>query len=161
MKNSVLYKLKAFFGKALIVLFETLIEFVDGKVVYGDPYKIENLEPLESHYVEILKELQQVLKNREIPGIDEFFSEQRTLASNRSWKSFPLFVYGIELKDNTILCPKTKDLLLKVKGFSSAMFSILSAEQSIPPHRGIYKGVFRVHLGLVIPHEAEGDCYIM
>lgn len=141
MKNSFFYKVKFVLGKALVRLYGMLIDAIDGKVVYGNPYQTPGLESLENNYELIREELERVLTEREIPGIEEFFIEQQNLAGNRSWKSFPLFIFGNEFVDNTQLCPQTAELLLNVQGFCSAMFSVLSAGQQIPAHKGIFKGV--------------------
>lgn len=58
------------------------------------------------------------------------------------------------------LFPKTEALLKKVPGCTLAMFSLLYPGQYLPPHRGIYKGVLRYHLSLIIPKEYE-KCYLI
>jgi len=160
MKNNLFYKTIFLTGKATIRTFGHLIDLIDGKIVFSEPDSIGGLKTLEDNYLHILTELEGVMKNREIPGIDEFFVEQGLLAENRSWKSFPLFIYGTEFLNNTALCPKTRELLLGVDGFSSAMFSVLTAGKRIPEHKGIYKGVLRAHLGLIVPPKANGECFI-
>jgi ornithine lipid ester-linked acyl 2-hydroxylase len=40
-------------------------------------------------------------------------------------------------------------------GMKTAFFSILAPGKHLPPHRGPYKGVLRLHLGLLIPEPAE------
>lgn len=39
----------------------------------------------------------------------------------------------------------------------TAFFSILSPHKHIPAHKGLYKGIIRSHLGLLIPGQ-PGDC---
>jgi beta-hydroxylase len=41
----------------------------------------------------------------------------------------------------------------------TAMFSILAPRKHIPEHRGMYKGMLRYHLGLIIPGP-DGACRI-
>jgi ornithine lipid ester-linked acyl 2-hydroxylase len=159
-KESVFYKFIVVISKKVISFFEFLIEFFDGKIVFDNPYRINGVENLEKNAEKILNEYVSICNQREIPGIDEFFIEQKILANNKSWKSFPLYVYGNEFEDNTNLCPATKDALLKIHGFKTAMFSILSAGQKIPPHRGPFKGLLRIHLGLIIPENSQEKCYI-
>lgn len=159
-KQSAIYKIIVFLGKRIIYLFEFFIELISGRIIFGNPYDLKGVKNLEYNAEEILKEYLEINNIREIPGIDEFFEEQKQLAQNRSWKSFPLFVYGNEFENNTKLCPKTKQALLKIEGFKSAMFSILSAGKEIPPHRDPYKGVLRLHLGLIIPKNSSENCYI-
>jgi beta-hydroxylase len=40
-------------------------------------------------------------------------------------------------------------------GMKTAFFSILAPGKHLPPHRGPWKGVLRLHLGLLIPEPAE------
>jgi beta-hydroxylase len=159
-KNNWLYKVIVYLGKKVISLFEHAIETFSGRIVYSSPYKINGVKEPEKNVETILKEYVQIQKNRVIPGIDEFFKEQGQLASDGSWKSFPLFIYGNEFLDNTDLCPQTRKLLVNIKGFKSAMFSVLSANKKIPPHRGPFKGLLRIHLGLIVPKDAEKNCFI-
>ena len=57
------------------------------------------------------------------------------------------------------MVPKTTNLIKKMPSVTLAMFSILDPGKKIPPHIGFFKGVFRYHLGLIIPD--EGECYII
>ncbi len=159
-KEGLRYKFIEYIGKKVVFLFGILIELLTGKIVFANPSKYEGMKELELNHEEILIELKIILGSKVIPGIDDFFTEQKKIASQNSWKSYPLFIYGHEFTDNTLLCPKTRELLLNVKGMSSAMFSILSANKTIPPHDGPYKGVLRAHLGLIIPENSGKQCYI-
>ena len=40
-------------------------------------------------------------------------------------------------------------------GLRTAFFSILAHGKHIPPHRGAYNGVLRLHLGLKVPHSVS------
>ena len=159
MKSSFIYKVKEYSGKAIISIFGLLIDKISGKIIYGDPYNIKGIKELEKEYKSILEELNELIIKREIPGIEEYFKEQNKLTDNKKWKSFPLFLYGYEFIDNSSVCPNTTMLLRNVEGMCLGMFSILTAGNQIPPHKGPYKGVLRCHLGLVIPPDKE-NCYI-
>lgn len=74
------------------------------------------------------------------------------------WDMLMLRCYNIDT-NKMRLFPKTKALLQRVPGCSVAMFSILKPGQSLPPHKGIYKGVLRYHLSLIIPKDYE-KCYL-
>ena len=158
-KNSIFYFLKKELGKGAIKCFGYLIELFNGKIIFASTEKIKGVKELEENYKLILEEYNAICKKREIPGIEEFFVEQKTIAQERSWRSFPLLFLGHEYLDNTQLCPITRNLLTNIDGMCSAMFSILSAGQEIPPHCGYYKGILRLHLGLIIPGNEE-NCYI-
>jgi aspartyl/asparaginyl beta-hydroxylase (cupin superfamily) len=50
-------------------------------------------------------------------------------------------------------------ILNRIPNMKSAMFSILAPKKHIPPHRGMWKGMLRYHLGLIIPGP-KGSCRI-
>ena len=50
-------------------------------------------------------------------------------------------------------------MVIKGRNRDTAWFSILAPGKHIPPHRGLYAGVLRYHLGLVIP-EPKQQCRI-
>ena len=54
-------------------------------------------------------------------------------------------------EENCARCPETVRVLKSIPGMKSAMFSILAPRKHIPEHRGMYKGVLRYHLGLIVP----------
>ena len=81
----------------------------------------------------------------------------------------------MDCSDNAARCPETMKALGKIPGLSTAFFSILSPGKHIPPHRGAYNGVLRLHLALQVPeprdlvririarqicHWEEGKCLI-
>jgi aspartyl/asparaginyl beta-hydroxylase (cupin superfamily) len=71
------------------------------------------------------------------------------------WKSFFFYAYGMKAVGNCRRCPQTTKLLQQIPGMKTAFFSILAPGKHLPPHYGPYKGVLRLHLGLLIPEPAE------
>lgn len=56
------------------------------------------------------------------------------------------------------LCPKSSAIIESLPDVKIAMFSVLKPGAKILPHRGLYKGCLRYHLGLVTPN--SNDCFI-
>ena len=52
-------------------------------------------------------------------------------------------------------CPKTWSICQKIPGLITVMFSIFEPGKHLPPHRGPYNGVLRLHLGLIVPEPRE------
>jgi ornithine lipid ester-linked acyl 2-hydroxylase len=77
-----------------------------------------------------------------------------TLTQGDDWKTFFFYAYGLKMVGNCRRCPETTRLLQKMPGMKTAFFSILAPGMHLPPHR-LYKGVLRLHLGLIIPEPAE------
>ena len=77
------------------------------------------------------------------------------ISQDADWKIFPLIAYGIRSQPNIDLCPQTWRVVQGIPGLTTAMFSILEPGKRLPPHRGPYNGVLRLHLGLLVPEPRE------
>lgn len=76
---------------------------------------------------------------------------------NKDWKTVFLRSFGVDL--NIInLFPETMRLINSCP-CTTAFFSVLEPGARLPPHEGMYKGVIRYHLGLIIPDDWE-QCFI-
>ncbi len=64
-------------------------------------------------------------------------------------------MYGNPVPENCVRCPNTNRLLKSIPGMKTAMFSILAPDTHIREHFGLYKGVLRYHLGLIVPQPAS------
>ncbi len=133
--------------------------------VHGNPpvYPTELFpwaQQLEENWLPIRKELDQILQRKdELPAFHEITPEVRTITQDKQWKTFLFCGYGRWSEANTRACPETARLLRQIPGIKTAFFSILEPGKYIPPHRGPYNGVLRLHLGLIVP-EAKTSCWI-
>lgn len=104
----------------------------------------------------VRKELEQVMVRKgELPNVQDIAADAVSLSRDANWKVFPLTAYGIRSQPNIELCPETWRLVQRIPGLRTAMFSILEPGTRLPPHRGPYNGVLRLHLGLLVPEPAE------
>lgn len=92
-----------------------------------------------------------LLRRAELPSISDISPDASTISTDRGWKTFILCGYGFRSSRNIALCPETWRALLSVPGLTTAMFSIFEPGKRLPPHRGPYNGVLRLHLGLLVP----------
>lgn len=123
-----------------------------GSDTFIDPSEYPWTRELEENWTDIREELDKVLAFRnDLPNFQDISEDQKSITTDNKWKTFFLFGYGFEAKKNTKMCPKTKELLKKIPGMKTAMFSILDGGKHIPHHRGPFKGVLRYHMGLVVP----------
>lgn len=107
----------------------------------------------------IRDELDRVLARKaDLPNVQDITADASAISHDVGWKIFPLTAYGIRSQPNIDLCPQTWRVVQGIPGLRTAMFSILDPGQRIPPHRGPYNGVLRLHLGLLVPepHERVG-----
>lgn len=110
---------------------------------------------LRKNYRAVLKEAQQVM-GRSVQ-FDTFYESQNYLNKDKKWKTFVLKSFNNDLLENQKLCPLTTGLISRDRRIVSAMFSVLEPGKYIPPHQGVYRGIYKYHLGLDIP---LGDCWI-
>ena len=91
----------------------------------------------------------------ELPAFHELATDVATITRDPGWKSFILAAYGFRSRNNIGLCPQTWRICQNIPGLISVMFSILEPGKYLPPHRGPYNGVLRLHLGLIVPEPRE------
>jgi ornithine lipid ester-linked acyl 2-hydroxylase len=124
---------------------------------FGNPCVYENklfpwVADIERNWKIIRSELDRVLVRREeLPNIQEISVDAKAITADAGWKIFLLMAYGIKSEANIALCPETWRIVQKLPGLKTAMFSVLQPGKRLPPHRGPYNGVLRLHLGLLVP----------
>jgi beta-hydroxylase len=69
----------------------------------------------------------------------------------QDWKTFFLYGYGRKVARNCDRCPATTAAIETVPGMRTAFFSVLPPRTRLPPHVGVYRGILRYHLGLIVP----------
>jgi beta-hydroxylase len=125
-----------------------------------DPAQFEWVPALQAHCAQITEEYRRIVDSPEpIPPFHEISPEQRPITSDGLWRTFVLYAYGVEAKRNCALCPRTAAAVRAIPGMQTAMFSILAPGKQVPPHRGPYKGLLRVHLALEVPGDGSA-CWI-
>jgi beta-hydroxylase len=111
---------------------------------------------VEHEWRAIRAELDRVLVRKDdLPGFHEISSDVATISQDSGWKTFLLAGYGFRSHANIALCPETWRVCQKIPGLITVMFSILEPGKHLPPHRGPYNGVLRLHLGLIVPEPHE------
>ena len=111
---------------------------------------------IEQEWRAIHSELEQVLTRQDdLPGFHEISSDVATISQDRGWKSFLLSGYGFRSEANIARCPETWRICQKIPGLITVMFSIFEPGKHLPPHRGPYNGVLRLHLGLIVPEPRD------
>jgi len=151
---------KTFQHGVLRRMVEGIMFFRDGDKTFFEPEAFPWVPAVEAEWSKVRKELEAVLSRREdIPNFQDISEDQKVLTQGEQCKTFWLYAYGEKAEENCARCPETVRVLQKIPGMKSAMFSILAPRKHIPEHRGMYKGVLRYHLGLIVPGP-EGSCRI-
>jgi beta-hydroxylase len=111
---------------------------------------------IEAEWKAIRAELDRVLvRQADLPGFHEIASDVATISQDGGWKTFLLAGYGFKSDANIRLCPNTWRVCQKIPGLITVMYSILEPGKHLPPHRGPYNGVLRLHLGLIVPEPRD------
>lgn len=131
-----------------------------GASPFFEPEMFPWLPAFQGRWQEILAEAGDVLAERErLPAFQDISREVGYITHDRRWKTFMLAGYGLRSQRNLDRCPATASALALVPGLKTAFFSILEPGKRLPPHRGPYNGVLRLHLGLIVPEPSE-RCWI-
>jgi beta-hydroxylase len=111
---------------------------------------------IERDWRAIRAELDRVLTRKDdLPGFHELSTDVAVISQDRGWKTFFLRSYGFRSANNIKPCPETWRVCQNIPGLITVMFSILEPGKHLPPHRGPYNGVLRLHLGLIVPEPRE------
>lgn len=113
-------------------------------------------QAIERDWRAIRAELDRVLARKDdLPGFHELSTDVAVISQDRGWKTFFLCGYGFRSANNIKLCPHTWAACQNIPGLITVMFSILEPGKHLPPHRGPYNGVLRLHLGLIVPEPRQ------
>lgn len=144
--GNVLWKLEGYIGRASLI----------GDTPFFKREEFPWADDLEKNWKIIRKELDKVLEHQQtIPNFQDISKDQVVITNDDRWKTFFLYGMGYKAEDNCALCPETTRLVEKIPNMTTAFFSILSPRKHIPPHRGLFKGFVRYHLGIKIPRPSS------
>jgi beta-hydroxylase len=111
---------------------------------------------LEDNWHVIRRELDAVMPSRSnLPSMQELSPIQYGIVKEDVWKVFVFRAFGTRSEENCHLCPETSRLLDSVPELETAFFSVLSPGAHLKAHHGLYKGLIRTHLGLMVPEPRE------
>jgi len=113
---------------------------------------------LKANHAVFLEEYQRYALQREVHNLKDFYKVKTDLKNDDNWKALPIVLFGYSLKENASQFQGTVHALEQMPGCCGIMFSVLLPGKHIPPHQGIYKGVYRCLYTLQV--EKGGDCWI-
>ncbi|WP_156434394.1 aspartyl/asparaginyl beta-hydroxylase domain-containing protein [Mycobacterium sp. IS-1590] len=148
-------------GRLAMAFFSALYRLYTRCSIFGDRefFDVRDfpwVEAVEADWHKVRAELDALLPYAaHMPNFQDISKDQKALSQDDGWKTFFFYAYGIKAKPNCQRCPETATLLKKIPGMKTAFFSILAPGKELPPHRGPYKGVLRLHLALRVPEPAE------
>jgi len=123
-----------------------------------DPKDFSWSQNFRDSWKDILLEYQNYVKKYVVPYHYQLNTYVSDCDVDRGWKTLYLRAYN----QNTQLVrffPKTM-CLINNSPCTLAFFSILEPRTRLMPHKGIYKGIIRYHLGLIVPRDSD-SCFIV
>jgi ornithine lipid ester-linked acyl 2-hydroxylase len=105
----------------------------------------------------ILAEYENYTKTYMIPKYKDINVETSSCDINGGWKTLFLKIYGVSTTITKMFPVTTK--LIEECPCTLAFFSVFEPNTKLVRHRGVYKGVIRYHLPLIIPDEWD-KCFI-
>jgi len=149
-------------GARILMIIIAFVERLNVKLSkVGNPCVYDNavfpwVTEIEREWRAVRAELDILLARKdELPGFHEIVTDVAAINQDRGWRTFVLTGYGLRSVRNIHQCPQTWRVVQKIPGLVTAVFSILEPGKHLPPHRGPYNGVLRLHLGLVVPESSE------
>jgi ornithine lipid ester-linked acyl 2-hydroxylase len=152
-ENSLAYKVMAPVVPRLLKKFENAITLVSDNRTFFRLADFQWTKEVEREFPVIRQELQTLLTQQRtmIPELKDL-AESQSMIAQGEWRSFMFYVSGHKVEANCALCPETARIVKQIiPGMSSALFSVLAPGARITPHRGLFKGLLRYHLGLIVP----------
>ncbi len=114
------------------------------------------LTEIKTHWREIQAEARVALADLDaIPPLAEISPDHRRIAPAGRWRSLFLHGYGYKVDENCRKCPRTAELVAKVPGLNTALFSVLVPGTHIPPHTGVTRAIVVCHIGIMITRDRE------
>jgi len=89
-----------------------------------------------------------------VPSLNAVLAGDQPLAGD-GWRLLALRYWSFDVAENCRQCPRTWELVRDVPGMTMAAFSVLEGGERIPTHRGVYPGLLRCHVPLMVPVPAE------
>ena len=126
-----------------------------GRGEFFEPDAFSFVATLEHNWTLIRGEVAGLMMRKDLAAFQEASADALTVAQDRGWRTAPLLTYGFRSEALIAQCPETWRLLQDVPGLVGATFSVLEPGRFLPPHRGPYNGLLRLHLGLIVPDAPE------
>jgi beta-hydroxylase len=158
MASDIIKNLVKFPGIAVLRTFDFLVQtFALNKEVLPEQ-QFPFAKILANNRLAFLQEYERLRSESEIHSVKDFYKVDTDLQYDNNWKAVPIILFNYAFKESVRRCPETFRVISQRPGCCGAMFSVLAPGKHIPPHRGIYKGVWRCLLTLKV--EPGADCWI-
>lgn len=127
-----------------------------GNARVTDPALFSWIHDIEQAVPEIRRELDRILSHeRAIPPFRDFAPGHERIVEAADWRSFFFYGYGYPVESNLERCPHTANVIARVPGLISAIYSVVAPGAHIKRHKGVNKSIMTAHIALKVPRDAE------
>ncbi|CAK9006084.1 Aspartyl/asparaginyl beta-hydroxylase (Aspartate beta-hydroxylase) (ASP beta-hydroxylase) (Peptide-aspartate beta-dioxygenase) [Durusdinium trenchii] len=106
----------------------------------------ENIEAMRDEFLAVQAEC--------VPNLKDVLTGNQQMAST-GWRLLALRYWSFDVPSNCQLCPQTWELVRNIPDMTMATFSVLEGGEHIPAHRGVFPGLLRCHVPLLVPTPAD------
>lgn len=96
-----------------------------------------------------------------IMSVQDVNNRLKDFTYDDGWKVVLLKSYDTPIKKNAELYPHTMEVINKIPNVTNAIFSVLSPRKNIQLHRGMYRGIVFIHLGVVVPLPVSNYSFVV
>ena len=106
---------------------------------------------LENHFLEIKKELYQLIEKDQEQEWLRTFPDYVKADKDKAWKVFSFVFFTMKNQLHCSICPNTSKIINDIPELISCDFSYMEPGTHVLPHRGYTRMVLRCHLPLIVP----------
>lgn len=119
------------------------------------------LQTLEDNAAQIKEEYLKNTPLHNIMSVQDVNNRLKDFTYDDGWKVVLLKSYENMIEKNAILYPKTITTIERIPNVTNAIFSVLSPGKNIQLHRGMYRGIVFIHLGVIVPQPESNYTFIV
>ena len=119
---------------------------------FYDSEDFDWLNILENNAGKITQEFKENTNPEDAPSVLDIDKNLVELTTDDGWKAILLSNHKGLIHENAKKYPETIKAISNLPNVVSAAFSILKPRKNLSLHRGPYRGILFVHLGVEIPH---------
>lgn len=146
-QSSLKYKISKIFCKSIIRSCEILFK------KYNNIEIPEFDKDLKNNFDLIKNEYQNYVSSNDIPVTNKLSKEQHKIENKDKWKMLVLKIGNFYNTKIINSFPKTIEIIKRHRNIIYMSFSVMEPETHILPHRGLYNGIIRYHLGISVPND--------
>ncbi len=152
----------ASFFRICLKAFENILPYTNFKLKnFYNKTDFPWLQILEDNAAVIKEEYLRNTNIHKIISVQDINKRLQDFSYDDGWKVVLLKSYDTIIEKNAALYPNTMKVINQIPNVSNAIFSVLSPKKNIQVHRGMYRGIVFIHLGVFVPPPNNRHTFIV